>query len=217
MKDFVLGDCMNYLKFYDDNTFDLAIVDPPYGIGMGKFNRTNKDSNGVRHKADKYKQGDWDSSVPDIAYFNELKRVSRDQIVWGGNYYFDVLGNSKGLICWYKHQPVDNFSDCEYAWTSVNKPAKVFDYPYYGNIEGHTKASKKYHPTQKPVQLYKWLLRNYAKPTDFILSTHVGSASDLIAFEDFGCQYVGFEIDPDYYVEASKRLDNHKAQLTIFS
>lgn len=84
MKDFVLGDCMNYLKFYDDNTFDLAIVDPPYGIGMGKFNRTNKDSNGVRHKADKYKNGDWDSSVPDIAYFNELRRVSRDQIVWGG-------------------------------------------------------------------------------------------------------------------------------------
>lgn len=210
-------DCMDGMNNTPDNYFDLAIIDPPYGINMGKFNRTNKDSRGIRHKANKYKQGDWDNSVPSIDYFRELCRISKEQIIWEGNYYFDILGNSKGLICWYKHQPVDNFADCEYAWTSIDKPAKVFDYPYYGNIDGNTSASKRIHPTQKPVQLYKWLLRNYATPDMKILSTHVGSGSDIIAFEDFGCEYVGYEIDKDYYDSATKRINEHKAQIRLFN
>jgi len=209
-------DCMEYLRGLPDKAFDLAIVDPPYGIGFGKFNRTNKASNGDRIKANKYKNGDWDTSIPDMAYFSQLQRVSREQIIWGGNYYFDELGNSKGLICWYKHQPVDNFSDCEYAWVSFDRPAKVFDFPYYGNLEGDTKAATKIHPTQKPVALYKWLLKNYAKEGDRILDTHGGSMSIAIACHDYKFDLTLCELDKDYYDAGVKRFKNHIAQTKLF-
>jgi site-specific DNA-methyltransferase (adenine-specific) len=210
-------DCMEGMKRYVDKYFSLAIVDPPYGIGFGKFNRTNKTESGERYKANKYKNGDWDSAVPDSPYFLELQRVSKHQIIWGGNYYFDELGNSKGLICWYKHQPVDNFSDCEYAWISLDKPARVFDYPYYGNLEGHTKAAEKIHPTQKPVALYKWLLKNYATQGDKILDTHLGSGSSRIAAYDLGFSFTAFEIDADYFAAQEKRFQQHISQLTLFT
>ena len=209
-------DCMEYMKGVPDKYFDLAIVDPPYGINFGKFNRTNKASNGERIKANKYKNGDWDSSVPDTAYFNELKRISREQIIWGGNYYFDELGNSKGLICWYKHQPVDNFSDCEYAWVSFDRPAKVFDYPYYGNLEGNTKAEEKIHPTQKPVQLYQWLLKNYSKPEFKIFDSHLGSGSHAIACYNYNLSLTACEIDKDYYDLSVKRFKAHISQTKLF-
>jgi site-specific DNA-methyltransferase (adenine-specific) len=199
-------DCVEGMRAFPDGFFDLAICDPPYGINFGQFNRTNKDGAGNRVKANKYKNGSWDEATPDIQYFNELRRVSKHQIIWGGNYYFDVLGNSKGLICWYKHQPVSNFSDCEYAWCSMNKPAKVFDFPYYGGIEGKTSASPKIHPTQKPIALYKWLLENYAKKGDKILDTHLGSGSSRIAAYHMGFYFVGFEIDADYMNEQEKRF-----------
>jgi len=133
----------------------------------------------------------------------------------GGNYYFNELGNSKGLICWYKHQPVDNFSDCEFAWISFDRPAKVFDYPYYGNLEGNTKAQVKVHPTQKPVALYKWLLKNYAKEGDKILDTHGGSMSIAIACHDYKFDLVCCEKDKDYYDAAVKRFNQHKSQLSL--
>lgn len=210
------GDCMDLMRDTPDNFYDLAIVDPPYGIGFGTFNRTNKNDIGQRMKANKYKNGDWDISVPDIKYFEELKRVSKNQIVWGGNYYFDVLGNSKGLICWFKHQPVNNFSDCEYAWNSIDKPARVFSYPYYGNIEGNTSASEKVHPTQKPIKLYQWLLDNYATPDMHILDTHLGSGSSAIAAHYFGCKFTGIEIDKDYYDAAVKRFNLVTSQQQLF-
>lgn len=208
-------DCMEYMKTCKDKQFDLAIVDPPYGIGFGQFNRTNKASNGERIKANKYKNGSWDESIPDEAYFSQLKRISKNQIIWGGNYYLEYLGSSKGMICWYKHQPVDNFSDCEFAWVSFDRPAKVFDFPYYGNLEGNTKATTKIHPTQKPIQLYKWLLHNYAKEGDKILDTHLGSGSIAIACHDYKFDLVGCELDTDYYNAALKRFNNHKSQLTL--
>lgn len=201
---------------YPDKFFDLSLVDPPYGIDFGKFNRTNTDSLGNRFKANKYKNGDWDKSPPDEEYFLELKRVSKEQIIWGGNYYFDKLGNSKGLICWYKHQPVDNFSDCEYAWNSLNKPAKVFDFPYYGNIEGKTQAKQKIHPTQKPIKLYEWLLQNYAKPGDKILDTHMGSQSSRIAAYLMGFDYYGWEIDAEYFEKGNKRFKDITSQQQLF-
>jgi len=207
---------MELMAEYPDKYFDLAIVDPPYGIGFGQFNRTNKASNGERIKANKYKNGDWDTSIPDEAYFAQLKRISREQIIWGGNYYFDILGNSKGLICWFKHQPVDNFSDCEYAWVSFDRPAKVFDYPYYGNLEGNTKAATKIHPTQKPIALYRWLLKNYAKEGDKILDTHLGSGSIAIACHDYKFDLVASEIDKEYYDATMKRVSNHLAQTVLF-
>ena len=202
---------------YKDNYFDLAIVDPPYGIGFGEFNRTNKDSNGIRYKANKYKQGAWDNKIPNNNYFKELIRVSRNQIIWGGNYFSYLWKNGcKGFIFWYKGNPVPNFSDGELAWTSFNKVAKQFDYRYYGGLEGKTSASNKIHPTQKPVSLYEWLLMNYAKEGDKILDTHLGSGSIAIACHNLGFDLTACEIDKDYYNLAIERINKHKAQKRLF-
>ena len=200
-----------------DNQFDLAIVDPPYGIGFGEFNRTNKDSTGKRYKANKYKQGDWDTDIPKDMYFKELIRVSKNQIIWGGNYFPYIWKNGcKGFIFWYKGNPVPNFSDGELAWTSFNKVAKQFDYRYYGGLEGKTSASNKIHPTQKPISLYEWLLMNYAKEGDTILDTHLGSGSIAIACHNLGYDLTGYEIDKDYYKAAKKRIEQHKQQIRLF-
>ena len=211
-------DCMVGMKEIPDKYFDLAIVDPPYGLGFGEFNRTNKDSQGNRYKANKYKNGKWDDALPGDDYFRELKRVSKNQIVWGGNYFPYLWKNGcKGFIFWHKGNPVTNFSDGELAWTSFDKVARQFDYRYYGNLEGDSSASEKVHPTQKPVALYEWLLNNYAKQGDKILDTHVGSASSLIACHNLGFDYIGFELDKDYYEQANKRLENHKNQMDMFN
>ena len=210
-------DNMKLMARYKDNYFDLAIVDPPYGIGFGEFNRTNKDSNGIRYKANKYKQGAWDNKIPNNNYFKELIRVSRNQIIWGGNYFSYLWKNGcKGFIFWYKGNPVPNFSDGELAWSSFNKVAKQFDYRYYGGLEGKTSASNKIHPTQKPVSLYEWLLMNYAKEGDKILDTHLGSGSIAIACHNLGFDLTACEIDKDYYNLAIERINKHKAQKRLF-
>lgn len=201
MKEFILGDCMEGMRNTPDNFFDLAIVDPPYGLPKDSSNGRGKLKNRTFNKGDIQR---WDIA-PDKNYFNELMRVSKNQIIWGGN-YFD-LPPTRGVICWDKVQPFPNFSAWEMAWTSFNVVARIFKFD--------NRTGGKIHPTQKPVQLYKWLLRNYAEPTDVILSTHIGSASDLIAFEDFGCDYVGYEIDQEYYESALKRLNNHKLQIRL--
>jgi site-specific DNA-methyltransferase (adenine-specific) len=202
-------DCMDAMAQMKDNEFDLAIVDPPYGINMGNYQRTHGDKMGRRHK----KKG-WDESTPDLMYWSLLASKSAHQIVWGGNYYFDTLGNSRGLICWYKHQPVKTYSDCEYAWISIDTTARVFDFPYYGNINAER---DRIHPTQKPVALYKWLLKNYAKEGDSILDTHLGSGSSRIAAHDMGFDFVGYEIDKDYFDAQEKRFANHIKQQCLFN
>ena len=210
-------DCMEYMKNCKDKQFDLAIVDPPYGINFGEFNRTNKASNGERYKANKYKNSDWDDAIPTDEYFIELMRISKNQIVWGGNYFPFLWKNGcKGFVFWYKGNPVPNFSDGELAWTSFNKVAKQLDYRYYGNLEGKSSASEKVHPTQKPVSLYKWLLENYANKGDKILDTHLGSGSIAIACDDLGFDLVGCELDKEYYDNAVKRLETHRSQLKMF-
>ena len=190
-------DCMEYMKTLPDKAFDLAIVDPPYGIGIS--------SNPVRQA---HTKKDWDKSIPNTEYFAELMRVSKNQIIWGGNYF--NLPATQNYIVWDKVQP-ENFSlaMCEFAWCSIQRPAKIFRRSVL--MEQH-----KIHPTQKPVALYEWLLRNYAKPGDKILDTHVGSASSLIACHRMGFQYIGFEIDPDYYKAALERLEAEKAQTRLF-
>ena len=203
-------DNMIMMARYPDDYFDLAIIDPPYGIGFGAFNRTNKASDGTRIKADKYKNSDWDNGIPTEEYFKELFRVSKNQIVWGGNYF--NLPPNQNFIFWYKQNPVSNFSDGEYAWTSFKKPALCFDYRYYGNLEGNTSASKKYHPTQKPIKLYEWTLTNYAKEGDKILDTHRGSASLDIACHNLGFDLVTCELDTDYFNDGNKRLKQHQNQ-----
>ena len=228
------ADCMEIMKGFSDKQFDLALVDPPYGIGFGNFNRTNKAECGKRVKANKYKNSNWDSSAPADDYFIELKRISKNQIVWGGN-YFEFLANKQNenlktieqfnnyinksdqsWIFWYKQNPVPNFADGELAWCSFENVKDQFNFKYFGNIEGNTSASNKIHPTQKPVALYKWLLNKYAKAGDTILDTHLGSGSSAIAAHDGGFEFTGIELDEEYYNAAKQRLILHQRQLNLF-
>jgi site-specific DNA-methyltransferase (adenine-specific) len=192
---------MEGMKQFPDKYFELAIVDPPYGLPKDSTHGRGKLKNRILNNGSLEL---WDKQ-PSPEYFNELRRVSVNQIIWGGN-YFD-LPPTRGIICWDKCQPWKNFSQWEMAWTSFNKPAALFKFD--------NRTKDKIHPTQKPVALYKWLLKNYAKPGDKILDTHVGSASSLIACYDMGFEYIGFEIDKDYYEAAQERMRMHMQQ-TIF-
>ena len=206
------ADCMEIMKGYEDNHFDLAIVDPPYGIGVTKNKRLNNISN-----------KDWDNEIPKKEYFEELKRVSKNQIIWGGNYFIEHLSNTRCYLNWDKLNHFNTYADCEMAWTSFDKNAKIFKYMWDGNrygfigaIKGVGKKSIRMHPTQKPIALYEWLLMNYAKKGDKILDTHLGSGSIAIACHNLGFDLEGYELDKEYFVAASKRLKQHKQQLTIF-
>lgn len=187
-----------------DKAFDLAIVDPPYGIRMGKFNRTNRTKEGVRYKANAYHHGDWDNATPSQEYWDELFRVSKNQIIWGMNYF--PLPPTKCFVFWYKQNPVKNFADGELAWTSFDKPALCFPFRYYGNLEGNTTATKRIHPTQKSTHLYSYLLDTFAKPGDTILDTHLGSASSAIAAYQKGYSFIGIEIDATYFENSCERF-----------
>lgn len=193
-------DCMEYMKGCEDNAFDLAIVDPPYGIGIS--------SNPVRQLHDKK---EWDSATPDKDYFDELSRISNNQIIWGGNYFLDHLGPTQGFLIWDKVQPHDfSLAMCEMAWSSIQKPAKIWKRSVLA--EGG-----KIHPTQKPVKLYDWLLKNYAEPGQKILDTHLGSGSSAIAAHYFGVDFVGCEIDEDYFNAAKQRFDQATRQVDMFN
>lgn len=190
---------------YPDNYFELAIVDPPYGINMG-----HKECYSSGYLT-KYHTSDWDSARPPAAYWSELMRVSQNQIVWGGNFFADVLPVSKKWIVWDKHQPDGiSLSMFELAWQSQqNKQAKIFS-------RSVMMDKRRIHPTQKPVALYQWLLNNYAKPGDKILDTHLGSASIAIACHDLGYSLTACELDRVYYDLAIKRVQRHIAQKWLF-
>lgn len=216
-------DCMEGMKQFPDNFFDLAIVDPPYGIGVMTMNYTK--SGAVRthgyaaaKRRDYRKQSEWDVK-PDKAYFDELFRVAKRKIIWGGNYFSDMLPPSKSFIVWDKRcndAMRNDFADCEYAWADYGV-ARMFRFVWNGMIQGNMKdKEERFHPTQKPVALYEWILNNYAKPGDRILDTHVGSASSLIACHNLGFPFVGFELDPEYFKKASERLEDARAQTSIF-
>jgi site-specific DNA-methyltransferase (adenine-specific) len=210
----ITNECnMVLMARYPDNYFDLAIVDPPYGIGFGDYERGGQ---GVKTKERHTKNGKkkWDDSIPTKEYFNELKRVSKNQIIWGGNYF--PLEPTQCFIFWYKQNPVANFSDGELAWTSFKKPALCFDYRYYGNLSGKTSAETKMHPTQKPIELYNFCLDKLAKQDDKILDTHLGSGSIAIACHDYGFELTACELDKDYYDASIKRINNHISQQKLF-
>lgn len=209
MSEFINADCLEAMKGYEDNHFDLAIVDPPYGIG--KFWGGGDLSAQPKILALRKRQNqDWNNQKPPPEYFQELKRVSKNQIIWGWNYYTDILGSTNALIYWYKRIGTHTYSDGELAYSSFKHQVLTFDYALAKDNRN------KVHPCQKPTALYRWLLHRFANPGDLILDTHVGSASSLIACEDMGFEYVGYELDKDYYLAALKRLNNHKAQLKIF-
>ena len=238
-----LMDCIEGMKEFPDKYFELAVVDPPYGGGAmpvsvddskditkllgGAGNWETKARSRFRGIFDKYdikatrtgggyadKYGSkiehWDVAPPP-EYFEELARVSKNQIIWGGN-YFD-LPPTRCFVIWRKLSISESFSMamCEYAWTSFNDNAKWFEMPPQG-----TKEEARFHPTQKPIDLYRWLLAKYAKEGDKILDTHVGSASSLIACWEGGFDFIGFEIDPDYHKAATERLEARMAQTTMW-
>ena len=204
-------DCMEYMKTCKDNEFDLAIVDPPYTDDCTNMKNYLNDMRGNDYNLEALE------GAPKQDYFDELFRVSREQIIWGGNYFPYVWGfGGRGFIFWHKKNPVNNFADGEMAWTSFDKNAKCFDFQYYGNLQGSTKADKKIHPTQKPLELYNWILKNYAFKDHKILDTHLGSGSSAIAAHYFGCDFVGMEIDKDYYEAACERFKAETAQEALF-
>jgi site-specific DNA-methyltransferase (adenine-specific) len=207
-------DNMAYMATCKDKQFSLAICDPEYGIGFSSYERG---SSGIKVKERYTKNGKktWDSKTPPPIYFSELFRISKNQIICGGNYF--NLPPTQCFVFWYKRNPVPNFADGEYIWTSFKRPALCFDYQYYGNIEGDTNRKDiTIVPTQKPVQLYKWLLKNYAKPGDKIFDSHMGSQSSRIACYEGGFDFWGCELDKDYFDAGCKRFEIYKQQLKLF-
>ena len=212
-------DCMEYMKSLPDNAFDLAIVDPPYGINM---------DGGKIGKSDDFLKKNWDNNIPNKLYFIELFRISKHQIIWGGNYMTEHLPPSKAWCYWDKMQDGfgKTFSSGELAWTNFDCPMKQIRYKYQGNYIGFensitTKSSNpqflKIHPTQKPVALYEWLLTNYANKGDKILDTHLGSGSHAIACNNLGFELTACELDKDYYEASIKRIKQATAQERLFA
>ena len=208
-------DCMDGMKEFPDKYFDLAIVDVPYGIGE------NGDKNHTRTKLAKAKDykafSGNDLRPPDRDYFEELFRVSKNQIIWGANHFIHLIPyDSSCWIVWDKDNGENDFADCELAWTSFDSAVRRFKYRWSGMLQEDMK-NKEYriHPTQKPVALYEWILSRYANDGDIILDTHVGSASSLIACYNTNHKFVGFELDEHYYELSKKRLDAEMAQMRI--
>ena len=194
------ADCMDIMKDIPDKYFELAIVDPPYGIGK----RLSQGAGKLKNSALQNMNSEWDV-LPDENYFKELNRISINQIIWGGNYF--TLPPTRGIICWDKKQFMPTFSRWELAWTSFDRPAKMFE-----NIGNEQRI----HPTQKPVALYRWLLQNYAKPGDKIIDTHSGSGSLACACHLEKFDFLAIEKDEDYYKASVERLDTLRSQGVLF-
>lgn len=210
-------DNMVLMARYPDKYFDLAIVDPPYGINAPNMAATpaqrkngNKRLNGgsgkLKNRTLNTAKIDWDNSIPTDEYFDELFRVSKNQMIWGGNYF--GLPPTRCVICWDKCQPWENFSQIELAWTSFDTPAQLYKFD--------NRTGNKIHPTQKPIELYKWVLAKFAKEGDKILDTHLGSGSIAIACHDYKFELTACELDAEYFDKAMKRIEQHTAQTQLF-
>lgn len=224
ISEFLNMDCLPAMKEYPDNFFDLAIVDPPYFSGPEKRRYYGRKTSPIGVKRLYGETSEWE--VPDNEYFDELFRISKHQIIWGVNYFDYSFG--AGRIVWDKVNGESSFSDCEIAYCSFHDSVRLFRYMWNGMMqgksisEGHIQQGnkrlneKRIHPTQKPVNLYRWLIQRYAKESYKILDTHVGSASSLIAFEEAGLEYIGFEKDEQIFKSALARLESYKSQLKLF-
>lgn len=199
-------DCMEAMREYPDKYFDLAVVDPPYGI--------NRFKNAANSRLRKYGPLETVNDMrPNKEYFMQLFRISKNQIVWGYNHLSDLLPPTSEFLFWYKHNPVKHYSDGELAWTSYKKTAHCIDYPYFGTVNAE---ANRIHPTQKPVALYSWIYQNYAKPGYKILDTHLGSGSSRIAAYELGLDFTGFEIHKEYFDLQEARFQQHTAQASLF-
>jgi len=209
-------DNMELMARYEDNYFDLAIVDPPYGIGEDGL---KNHSRGFAAKATKYTPKNWDNEAPKTKYFKELKRVSKNQIIWGANHFIENIpnANSSCWIVWNKENGDNDFADCELAYCSFKSAVRKIDIRWKGMLQHDMKNKEvRIHHTQKPVKLYEWLLMNYAKEGDKILDTHLGSGSIAIACHNLGFDLTACELDEDYYNAAIKRLKEHQLQMRMF-
>jgi site-specific DNA-methyltransferase (adenine-specific) len=204
------------MKNTPDKFYDLAIVDPPYGIG--EDGRKNHTRSCIAKSKDYSKNHKYDNKPPDKQYFTELLRISKNQIIWGSNHFISKIPlDSSCWIVWDKDNGDNDFSDCELAWTSFETAVRKFKFRWQGMLQQNMKDKEMLiHPNHKPVALYKWLLRNYAKPGDKIIDTHLGSGSSRIACYDGGFDFVGYEIDKDYFEAQELRFKNHIAQTTLF-
>ena len=210
-------DCMEYMRSLPDKHFDLAVCDPPYGIGE------NGDRNSSRGKlavAKNYKSfAGGDREPPAIEYFLEIQRASKNQIIWGANHFIDRIAKpSSCWIVWDKVTGNSDFADSELAWTSFKTAVRNFRFQWSGMLQGDMKnKEERIHPTQKPVKLYEWILTNYAKPGQTIFDSHMGSGSSAIAANNLGFEYVGCELDTDYYNAACERIAQHARQQRLFA
>lgn len=208
MIELINDDCMNIMARYPDKFFDLAIVDPPYGIGADKANNSNKGNFGYNF----YHETEWDKAIPDKSYFDELFRVSKNQIICGGNYFVEYLHSSMGWIIWDKKQDNFSFSDGELLWSSFNCKLRFFRWSRSATT---LRDNGRIHPTQKPVALYRYLLDNYTKPGDLILDTHAGSFSSAVACKEKGFSGVFIELDQDYFRDGKNRVDKTSRQYDL--
>ena len=202
-----LIDCVEFMRQLPDKAFDLAIVDPPYGIGEDGL---KNHSRGKIAPPTKYTPKSWDSSAPEREYFEQLKRVSKNQIIWGANHFIENIpdSNSSCWIVWDKENGENDFADCELAYTSFDTAVRRFKFRWAGMLQGDmTNKETRIHPTQKPVALYRWLLRNYAKPGDTIFDSHMGSQSSRIACHMEGYDFTGCELDPEYFEQGNQRYE----------
>ena len=208
-------DCIEYMQKFDDNYFELAIVDPPYGIGV--TNQSQGKGGGVAKKIN-YKKTNWDQNAPSHIYFEQLKRVSKNQIIWGANHFISKIPfDSSCWVVWYKENGSTDFADCELAYTSFTTSVRLFHWKWAGMLQQNMKDKEnRIHPTQKPVALYRWLLKNYAKPNDKILDTHLGSGSSRIAADMECFDFYGCELDKDYFDASCKRFQEYKLQTKLF-
>jgi len=207
------GDSLEAMKGMKDNSFDWAIVDPPYGIGESSKNFASRSNLAA---ADKYTVKNWDNQIPERAYFDELKRVSKNQIIWGWNYFISYLNICPSYIVWDKDNSGD-FADCESAWCSKKGAAKLFKWRWNGMLQQNMKNKEtRIHPTQKPVALYRWILENYTNEGDNILDTHLGSGSIAIACHELKRNLTGYEIDEEYFLAAKKRFKTRIKQQMLF-
>jgi len=202
-----LMDCVEGMKHYPDKYFDLAVVDPPYGIG-GRFHTHHKEGQSQRHSLSKFTPTKWDDNIPDYEYFTELFRVSKNQIVFGGNYMTNFLPPSRCFIVWDKMTYIPTMSQIEMAWTSFDRNAKM--------KKINSNNSERFHPTQKPVELYKWILKEFAEEGQIILDTHLGSGSSRIASNFMNMNFVGFEVNEDYFLKQNKRYEEFVSQSRLW-